>query len=714
YWHTQSKLVSKAENQPRSLLTPVDTWPIDRMQKMRNGNRCGDVMDVRWLIAALIAVPVLATLGCAPSPSRHALADDGAHATLAILESTDLHSSILSYDYYRLAEDESLGFERMATLVHEARNAYPNTLLFDAGDTIQGSAIADWQAHGKPISCEQKLAMYKAMDTLGYDGGTIGNHEFNFGLPFLAQVTNQEMTVAGVSGLPCEGPDFPLVLANVLGSDDGQPIFPPTALLRRTLKATTPTGESVEVPIKVGIIGFAPPPIMLWDKKHLEGRVTTLGVVEAARRYAPGLRAEGADIIVAISHGGIDPRAYSETMENANWHLAMEPDIDVLLLGHSHQAFPDPGNKDSRFSQLPEVDNVRGFIHGKPAVMGNLWGKSLGVIELALDWRDGHWRIDPERTHSEVRNIRDATGKTVASDPDIRQAVATEHEATIAYVSQPIGSSNFPMTTYFAVVGDVCAIQPVNTAQREYVRRYVDEFMPDLKDVPVIAAMAPFKVGFAGPNDFTVINAGPLAIRNAADLYLYSNTVAAITLDGAGVKAWLEHSAGYFNQIDPMRTEAQALVGKKVPSYNFDVIQGGISYAIDLGRPAGERIVDLRYLGQPIKPDQPFILATNSYRASGGGGFPGTGGENILFNAPDMSRSILVEWVEQRGTLDFADDGADRAWRFVPMQTAGPVEFQSASNKMDLARKLGLHGITETSATGDGMSTYTIDLSVPR
>lgn len=665
------------------------------------------------LYATTTALFLVLACGCASPLQDPDQVEDTVHATLAILESTDIHSNILSYDYYQLAEDTSIGFERMATLVNEARSEYPNTLLFDAGDTIQGSAIADWQAHGKPVSCDQKLAMYKAMDALGYDGGTIGNHEFNFGLPFLAQVTNQDMAVEGVGGLPCKGPEFPLVLANVIGSEDGNPIFPPTALLRRTLKAQAADGAMVEVPIRIGIIGFTPPPIMLWDKKHLEGRVTTLGVVEAARRHAPALRAEGADIIVAISHGGIDPRAYSETMENANWYLAMEPEIDVLLLGHSHLAFPDPGNSDSRFAQLPEVDNTRGFIHGKPAVMGNLWGKSLGVIELALVRRDGKWAIDPAATRSEVRNIRDANGTAVAADPAIAQAVASEHQATIAYVSQPIGSSNFPMTTYFAVVGDVCAIQPVNTAQREYVRRYVDEFLPELKDVPVISAMAPFKVGFAGPNDFTVIDAGPLAIRNAADLYLYSNTVAAVKLNGAGVKAWLEHSASYFNQIDPKRTDAQALVNRKVPSYNFDVIQGGIDYAIDLSRPVGERITELNYQGRAVEPDQPFILATNSYRASGGGDFPGTGSDHVLFNAPDMSRSILVEWVEQRGNLNFDEDGADRAWRFVPLQTAGPIEFRSAGNKAGLARQLGLRGIVEAEPAGDGMSTYTIDLSAP-
>ncbi|MBL0164840.1 MAG: bifunctional 2',3'-cyclic-nucleotide 2'-phosphodiesterase/3'-nucleotidase [Xanthomonadales bacterium] len=668
-------------------------------------------MISRTLATAFVAISTLSMLACAPSLTRSTDLADGTQATLAILESTDLHSNVMSYDYYKLAEDDSLGFERMATLVADARTQYPNTLLFDAGDTIQGTALADWQARGKPLGCDQELAMYKAMDLLGYDGGTIGNHEFNYGLPYLSQVTNQPMAIQGIAQRRCKGPGFPLVLANVFNAHDGKPLYPPTALLKRKLKAIDPHGKAIEVPIQIGIIGFTPPPILLWDHNNLDGKVTTIGVVEAARRYAPALRAEGADIIVAISHGGIDTRDYTEQMENANWYLAEVPDIDVLLMGHSHQVFPDPGNEKSRYNGLPDVDNERGFIHGKPAVMGNMWGKSLGLIELGLVRHDGHWRIDPSLTHAEVRHIRGKDGVVVAADPAIGAAISAEHEATIAYVSAPIGASDFPMTTYFTAIGDVSAIQPVNSAQRAYVEHYINENMPELKGIPVLSAAAPFKAGFGGATDFTDIGAGPLAIRNAADLYLYPNTLSALKIDGAGIKAWLEKSAGYFNRIDAQLSIPQELVNRKTPSYNFDVIQGNIRYAIDLGKPFGERIVDLRFNGRPIDPHQAFILATNNYRASGGGDFPATGGAHVVLNAPDMNRQILIDWVRQRRQLSLEQDGADRPWRFVALRTRGAIVFHAASGKADQARTLGLIGVREASRDNDGMSTYTIDLS---
>jgi len=666
-------------------------------------------MFIRSLLpGSLFACALLSACALPVRDQEHPPA--GTRATLAILESTDVHANVMSFDYYKLEDDPSLGFERLATLVREARREYENTLLFDAGDTIQGTALADWQARVQPLPCSEKLAMYKAMDALGYDGGTIGNHEFNYGLPFLAQVTDTAINADGVAVRDCAGPDFPLVLANAFSARDGEPLFAPTAMLERRIKARTPDGSVVEVPIRIGIIGFTPPPILVWDKSNLEGKVTVTGLVEAARTYAPPLRARGADIVVAISHGGLNPDAYTPDMENANWHLAQEPSIDVLLLGHSHQPFPDPDNPRSRFADMPGVDNARGLVHGKPAVMAGFWGKSLGVIELALEWSEGRWIISAERSRSHVRSIRRADGSFVEPDPAIAAAIRDEHAATIRYVSAPVGDSDFAMTSYFAAVGDVSALQPVNSAQRAYVEHYVQANRPDLVGIPVLSALAPFKLGFGGATDFTDIAAGPLAIRNAADLYLYPNTIAAVKTDGAGVRDWLERSAGFFNRINPNDPAPQELVNRRFASYNFDVIQGDIRYVIDISRAPGERIVELNWAGRPIDPSQAFIVATNNYRASGGGGFPGVDGRSTVIDAPDMNRQVLIDWILQRGSLRRATDASDRSWRFAALQTAGPVTFRSAAGKLALAHAAGLTQVRPMSEATDGMATYAIDL----
>jgi 2',3'-cyclic-nucleotide 2'-phosphodiesterase (5'-nucleotidase family) len=107
----------------------------------------------------------------------------GTNAHLALLETTDIHTNVLSYDYFRLSEDPTSA-SNGRRLIRAARKEFENSLTFDAGDTIQGTALADWQAQVKPLACDSELAIYKAMDEIGYDAGTIGNHEFNYGLPF--------------------------------------------------------------------------------------------------------------------------------------------------------------------------------------------------------------------------------------------------------------------------------------------------------------------------------------------------------------------------------------------------------------------------------------------------------------------------------------------------------------------------------------------------
>ncbi len=662
------------------------------------------------VVLALALAGLVSCAGNAPLGYEQEITS-GSHATLAILETTDIHSNILSYDYYKLDEDPSLGFERTATLVKQARAEFPNTVLFDAGDTIQGTPLADYQARVDPVACNEEHAMYRAMDAIGYDGGTIGNHEFNYGLPFLAQVTNDPMNVAGVTPHQCKGPVFPLVLSNVFSTKDDQPIFPPTAVIERTLAVRDAHGRTLKSKIRIGIIGFTPPGIMQWDKGNLDGKVYTKGVVEAAQQFVPQLRAQNVDIVVAISHGGLDTRAYSNTMENANWYLAGVPGIDVLLLGHSHTAFPDPHNLKSRFNDMPEVDNVRGFVRGKPAVMGDFWGKGLGVIELGLVRHDGHWLIDPATTHSQVRSIRRPDGSAVAADPAIAALVEKTHEATIKYVSTPIGDSDFAMTTYFADVGDVTALQPVNMAQRDFVQRYIADNLREDANIPVLSAAAPFKAGFGGPTDYTDVPAGPLAIRSAADLYLFPNTLSAVRVDGTELKAWLERAAGRFNRIDPSAKSPQALINPKFPSYNFDVIQGGLSYAIDVTRPYGERIVDLRHAGQPVDAGQTFIVATNNYRANGGGHFPGIDGSNMVLASADDNREVLIDWVRRHPHLTRAQDGSDRSWRFVPVATKGPVTFHCIAAKLDLAHDAGIDFVQLMRDNGDGIPTCHLDLA---
>jgi 2',3'-cyclic-nucleotide 2'-phosphodiesterase/3'-nucleotidase len=659
-----------------------------------------------------IAIP-LATFSLAAGAAPRVPA--GATASLAVLETTDLHSNVVGYDYFKLAPEPSVGLDRTATLIAQARSEFANTLLLDNGDTIQGNALGDYQALAHPVRCSETLAMYKAMNRLGYDAGGVGNHDFNYGLAYLGQVTGTRFDVDGVPrSQRCAGPAFPIVLANVYSTRTRKPLFAPYRIIDKRIVATDARGRQVTATVKVGVIGFTPPTILAWDKRWLEGKVYTEGVVEAATKYIPEMRAKGAELVVAISHGGIDGGPYSPTMENAGYYLARVPGVDAMLLGHAHQVFPDAASKAPQFN-LPGIDRAKGTVFGVPTVMASLWGKHLGVIGLQLRHDGKRWVVDKDRTLVSMRSSQQPDKSFVAPDPQVAAAVEKEHAGTIGYVKTPVGETDFRMSTYFADVGDTSAIEVVNQAQADYVARYVAANLPQYAKLPVLSVSAPFKAGSAGAGDYTDVKAGSLALNNAADLYLYPNTLAAVKVSGAVLKAWMEKAAGRFNTIDPAKTEPQELVNAGFASYNFDTITSkDVSYEIDVTQPAGKRVRNLVFRGVPVKDEQEFIVATNNYRASGGGGFPGLDGSNIVLAAPDTNRDVLIAYIRQAKHLTRQAHAAQSSWRFAQVKTAGQVVFHAPPGMLGLAQEAGIDGVTMVRADdglGKGFALYAVDLS---
>ncbi|WP_233589767.1 bifunctional 2',3'-cyclic-nucleotide 2'-phosphodiesterase/3'-nucleotidase [Acidovorax sp. FJL06] len=642
----------------------------------------------------------------------------GATATLAVLETTDLHFNVRSYDYFKLAEDKSYGFERTATLVRAARKEFANTLLVDNGDTIQGTALADYEATISPIPCTQQLSMYKAMGALGFDAGTLGNHEFNYGLPFLNQVLGGGLEVDGVdASKKCAGAGFPMVLANVTSNKTKKPLVQPYTVLERTLTAKGADGKEVKLPIKIGVIGFTTPGIMNWDKRYLEGKVSAEGAVEAATKYVPELRAKGADIVVALLHGGLDGAAYSPTMENPGLHLSKVAGIDAMVMGHQHGVFPDTAATPG--FNLPGVDHKAGTVNGVPAVMASSWGKALGVVQLALQWDGSKWTVNKSASKSELRNIqsKNAAGANVYvdADPAVAPLIEPQHQAAIQYVKTPIGQTDFRMSTLFADLGDPGAIQIVNQAQQAYVAAYLKASLPQYAQLPVLSVSAPFKSGFQGSADYTDVAVGPVAINNAADLYLYPNTVYAVKVNGGDIKNWLEAAAKRFNQIDPAKTGEQALISS-FPGYNFDMFTtADVQYEIDVTQPVGSRIKNLSYLGKPIDVAQEFVVATNNYRATSGKSFiDKLDGSGTIWASPDANRDVVIDYIRKNPAVTRAANGAAKSWRFAKASVAGPVVFSSGANALAVAQAAGLANVTLLAAddgSGKGTSKYGVDLS---
>jgi 2',3'-cyclic-nucleotide 2'-phosphodiesterase/3'-nucleotidase len=347
--------------------------------------------------------------------------------------------------------------------------------------------------------------------------------------------------------------------------------------------------------------------------------------------------------------------------------------------------------------------------------MANLWGKHLGVVQLHLKHDGKRWLVEKDKTRVEARAAQTGAKAYVDADPAVMAQVAEEHEATIRYVKTPVGKTDFRMSSYFADVGDVSALQVVNQAQTDYVLKYVAANLPQYKDLPVLSMTAPFKSGTAGPADYTDVKAGDLALNNAADLYLYPNALYAVKVNGVQLKAWLEKAAQRFHTIDPARTEPQQLVNLAVPSYNFDTLTSPeVSYEIDVTRAPGERIRKLTWRGKPVADAQDFLVATNNYRASGGGHFPGLDGSKTVIASPDNNRDVLIAYVREAKQLTRTANGSVRSWRFTPVKTAGPVVFSSAPGMAALTHEAGLHNVSQVApddGRGKGAALYAIDLS---
>ena len=609
---------------------------------------------------------------------------------LRILETTDLHMNLLGYDYYQDKPTEEYGLERTATLIKAARAEAKNSLLFDNGDLIQGSPLGDYVARIKPLAPGQLHPAFKVMNALGYDAANVGNHEFNYGLPFL----NRALM----------GAAFPYVNANVDKDEAGSPpAFQRYVMLER--RFTDDAGASHT--LKIGVTGFVPPQIMQWDQQHLTGRVRARDIPQTARELVPQMRAAGADVVVLIAHSGFERGETVFFAENTVARLAEVPGVTAILFGHSHGEFPG-----RFFNSHPKVDLARGTINGVPATMPGFWGSHLGVIDLVLERREGAWQVTDSR--AEIRPVHDRAARKalVAPDPQVAALIKTEHEGTLAYVRAPVATTATPIQSYFAQVADDPSVQLVSQAQLAYARRALAG--TEHAQLPLLSAAAPFKTGGrGGANYYTDIPAGPVAVRNVADLYIYPNTVKVVRISGALVREWLEMSAGAFNRIDPAGAPEQNLINTAFPSFNFDTLDG-VSYRIDLTQPArydrngklvapeARRIRDLRHNGRPVDDAALFAVVTNNYRASGGGGFPGLDGSNIILHAPDENREALLQYLQSSGRVDPAADGN---WRLEPVPGVRLLFASGAGGMAHLSRYSQIRLVKDN---GDGSALYEI------
>ena len=590
---------------------------------------------------------------------------EGQTVDVRILATTDLHTNLVNYDYYQDKPVETLGLAKTAVLIEKAKKENPNVLLVDNGDTIQGTPLGTYKAIVDPVEKGEQHPMYAALQALGFEAGTLGNHEFNYGLDYL----NRVIETAGL----------PIVNANVLDPATGKFIYQPYKIIEKTFTDT----QGHLTTVKIGVTGIVPPQILNWDKANLEGKVVVRDSVEAIRDIIPEMRKAGADITLVLSHSGIGDDKYEKGEENEGYQIASLPGVDAVVTGHSHAEFPS-GNGTGFYEKYPGVDGVNGKINGTPVTMAGKYGDHLGVIDLKLNYTDGKWKVTDSKG-----SIRKVDTKSNVADQRVIDIAKESHQGTINYVRQQVGTTTAPITSYVSLVKDDPSVQIVKNAQLWYAKQELAG-TPEA-NLPILSAAAPFKAGTRGDaTAYTDIPAGPIAIKNVADLYLYDNVTAILKVNGAQLKEWLEMSAGQFNTIDPNNSQPQNLVNTDYRTYNFDVIDG-VTYEFDitqpnkydregkLANPNASRVRNLKYQGKEIDPNQEFIVVTNNYRSNGN--FPGVreASLNRLLNLEN--RQAIINYILAVKNIN---PSADQNWHFADTIKGLDLRFLTADKAKNL------------------------------
>ncbi|GAA3370166.1 5'-nucleotidase C-terminal domain-containing protein [Streptomyces sannanensis] len=570
----------------------------------------------------------VAIAGSATAPAEaHSPGNSRKRYSFTVMGTTDLHGNVFNWDYFtdREFDDKAhndVGLAKISTLVEQIRaeKGRGNTLLIDAGDTIQGTQLSYYYAKVDPITAEQGPVhpMAQAMNAIGYDAAALGNHEFNYGIPLLRKFEEQ-----------C---DFPLLGANALDARTLKPAFRPYVFR----KLRTPYGRDV----RVAILGLTNPGIAIWDKANVQGRMTFPGLEEQAAKWVPKLRSMGADVVIVSAHSGSSgTSSYGDQLpyvENAAGLVAEQvPGIDAILVGHAH-------------SEIPEYF-VTNKETGKQVVLSEplKWGQRLTLFDFDLVWSAGRWTV--EKVGAKVVNSNAAD-----EDPEITKLLADEHAKVVEYVNQVIGASTVAMSTAEAPWKDEPIIDLISVVQAETVKAALAGGA--YAALPVLSQASCF-------SRTARIPAGQITLKDAAGLYPFENTLEARLLTGAQLKDYLEYSAKYYVRTAPGAPvdTANLTNADNTPDYNYDAVYG-LTYDIDIAQPVGSRIVNLAFEGRPIDPAAQFVLAVNNYRASGGGNFPHVPRAQQLWSDSDEIRNTIINWVKARGTVDPAQF-ASVGWR---------------------------------------------------
>lgn len=502
---------------------------------------------------------------------------------IVILGTTDLHGNLYPTDYYTNKPDNR-GLAKIATMVRQIRKDNANVMLIDSGDTIQGTPLEYY--HNKKNNAPPDPMML-AMNELQYDSMTVGNHEYNFGLPVLEKARREAK--------------FPWLSANTYDQGTSHTHYQPYIVKEFA-------------GVRVAVLGLTTPGIPNWENVPNYAGLEFRDPLTEAKKWVPILHdKEHADVVVVAMHMGLEEDLPTGELNpgqvpNENEAIAIArqvPGIDLIFMGHTHRDVPSL------------------VINGVQLVQADYWGRHLARVDLYLESDQHGWRLRARAT----RTI--AVDDKVVPDAALLKIGEPYDRETQAWLSHPIGESASDLSAADATFRDTAILDLIQRVQLEAGKA----------DVSMVASF----------NEKARIAKGPVTVRDIAGLYVYENTLVVLEVTGQQLKDALEHSAKYFLPYQSGKSAAE-LVDEKIPSYNFDMAEG-VTYDLNLAKPIGQRIENLQFHGKPLPADTKLRLVTNNYRVNGGGGYEMYKGAPIVYRSSQEIREMIIDWVERHRTI---------------------------------------------------------------
>jgi 2',3'-cyclic-nucleotide 2'-phosphodiesterase/3'-nucleotidase len=540
--------------------------------------------------------------------------------TITVLATTDLHGNLLPFDDYT-EKPVQRGLAKLATFIREARSQDPNTLLIDCGDTIQGT----------PLEYVYQTYVRTAQWPL---------HIATLAPPPLADPMMRAMNYLGYDAMVVGNHEFNFGLKNFRKArDDAR--FPWLAANIQAAAAEKPLAPYLLKSVggvRVGIVGVTTPAVPMWEKPENYQGFRFSGGPDAVARAIRGMNA---DLVIVAAHSGLGedpgtraPGRPQNSRENFVYDLAKNVrGIDAIVFGHSHQ------------------ETSARYIGDVLLAQPKNWGASIARLDFVMQReRGGAWRA-VQKSATLLR-----PDERTPADPEIVHLAQPYHEIAERYLNTPVADSPREQSGTFGRVKDTALVDAIHAVQLAFSGAdvsFASMFNPRIRVAP-----------------------GGITVRQIAALYLYENELYAIEGDGGMIKSALENSARYFRTC-PDPGCSGPLINPRVMGYNFDTAEG-VEYEIDLTRPEGDRIRNLRWRGRPLTPDQPLRIAVNSYRAGGSAGYGMFAGAKVLWRSGDDIRELMIRYYTERGRLPAAPDGN---WRIVPAAAANELEREAAAAK---------------------------------